>query len=306
MSEQVIVLMDNDGVLNACKTQQVKGYLDAYAPQLDSRKSVTPKTPILKKYNRYLDFSSSVVDYFGALQDADMVSFSWCSDWCENADYEQLNAAYGYSESKQVWRAQTDSRGVIDKLATVLKTMDSNPDTPILWIDDEQCDYQAYALLRDKSVNEGRTAPIMMIRPDTTIGLSEPQMNLLAAFIQGPDCYDDKLTFICSPTGQTVKDFADIYSEDVTVFLRSVEWSYSSGEEGILRSRSVQVPDGFGVITESGGMRSWPGYSVKVTETQVKKDVHAGAINAPTLEDAFRYADTLPECKRAVSVSERC
>ena len=25
MSEQIIVLMDNDGVLNACKTRQVKG-----------------------------------------------------------------------------------------------------------------------------------------------------------------------------------------------------------------------------------------------------------------------------------------
>ena len=107
MSEQIIVLMDNDGVLNACKTRQVKGYLDAYASQLDSRKPVTPKTPILKKYNRCLDFSSSVVDYFGALQDADMVSFSWCSDWCANDDYKQLNAAYGYSEAKQVWRVMT-------------------------------------------------------------------------------------------------------------------------------------------------------------------------------------------------------
>lgn len=95
MSEKVIVLMDNDGVLNACKTRQVKGYLDAYACQLDAHLSVSPKTPILKKYNRYLDFSSSVVDYFGALQDADMVSFSWCSEWCENSDYKQLNEAYG-------------------------------------------------------------------------------------------------------------------------------------------------------------------------------------------------------------------
>lgn len=306
MSEKVIVLMDNDGVLNACKTRQVKGYLDAYAPQLDSRKPVTPVTPILKKYNRYLDFSSSVVDYFGALQDADMVSFSWCSDWCAHDDYKQLNAAYGYSEAKQVWRAQTDSEGVVDKLATVLKTMDSNPDTSILWIDDEACDYQAYALLRDKLINDGRSAPIMMIRPDTTIGLSEPQMNLLAAFIQGPDCWDDKLVFVCSPTGQTVKDFADVYSEEVSGVLQSEKWSYKEEPAGILRSRSVQVPDGFGVITESGGVRSWPGYSVKVTETQMKEGVYPGAINAPTLEDAFKYSDALPECKRAVSVAERC
>lgn len=306
MSEKVIVLMDNDGVLNACKTRQVKGYLDAYASQLDSRKPVTPVTPILKKYNSYLDFSSSVVDYFGALQDTDMVSFSWCSEWCENADYEQLNAAYGYSEAKQVWRAQTDSSGVVDKLATVLKTMDSNPNIPVLWIDDQQCDYHAYALLRDRLVNGTRTAPIMMVRPDTTIGLSEPQMNLLAAFIQGPDCWDDKLTFICSPTGQTVEDFADVYSEDVTNFLQSEEWVYEEEHLGTIRSRSVQVPDGFGVITESGGVRSWPGYSVRVTETQIKKDVHAGSINAPTLEDAFKCSYVLPECKRTVSVSERC
>lgn len=306
MSEQVIVLMDNDGVLNACKTQRVKGYLDAYASQLDSRKPVTPKTPILKKYNHYLDFSSSVVDYFGALQDADMISFSWCSDWCANDDYKQLNAAYGYSEAKQVWRAQLSPEGLIDKLATVLKTMDRNPDTPVLWIDDEACDYQAYALLRDKLVNEGRSAPIMMIRPDTTIGLSEPQMNMLAAFIQGPDCYDDKLTFVCSPTGQTVKDFADVYSEEVSGFLQSEEWSYEESHLGIIRSRSVQVPDGFGIITESGGVRSWLGYSVKVTETQVKMDVRPGAINILTLEEAFIYSVVLPECKRTVSVYERC
>ena len=303
MSEKVIVLMDNDGVLNACKTHQVKGYLDAYASQLDSRK---PVAPILKKYNRYLDFSSSVVDYFGALQDADMISFSWCSDWCANDDYKQLNAAYGYSESKQVWRAQTGSNGAVDKFVIVLKTMDSNPDTPVLWIDDEECDYHAYALLRDKLVNDGRSAHIMMIRPDTTIGLSEPQMNMLAAFIQGPDCYDDKLTFICSPTGQTVKDVADVYSEEVSGFLQSEKWVYEEGHSGISRSRSVQVPDGFGVITESGGMRSWPGYYVRVTETQIKKDVRPGAINAATLEDAFIYSDILPECKRTVSVSERC
>lgn len=306
MSEQVIVLMDNDGVLNACKTRQVKGYLDAYASQLDSRKPVTPKTQILKKYNRYLDFSSSIVDYFGALQDADMISFSWCSEWCANDDYKQLNEAYGYSAENQVWRAQTDSWGVIDKLATVLKTMDSNPDTPILWIDDEQCDYHAYALLRDKLVNGSRTAPIMMVRPETTIGLSEPQMNMLAAFIQGPDCFDDKIVFVCSPTGQTVKDFADIYAEDVTGFLRSEEWSYSSAEEGILRSRSVLLPSGFGVVSESGGARSWPGYSVRVTEHQVKKGVRPGSVNAASLEDAFRYSDTLPECKRTMSVSEGC
>lgn len=306
MSEQVIVLMDNDGVLNACKTRQAKGYLDAYACNLDAHLPVSPKTPILKKYNRYSDFSRSVVDYFSALQDTDMVSFSWCSEWCENADYEQLNEAYGYSAEHQVWRAQYGTDGHIDKLATVLHAVESNPNTPVLWIDDEKCDYSAYALLRDKLVNGVRTAPIMMVRPETTIGLSEPQMNMLAAFIQGPECFDDKIVFVCSPTGQTVKDFADIYAEDVTNFLRSVEWVYEESHLGIIRSRSVQVPDGFGVITESGGMRSWPGYSVRVTETQMKKGVHAGSINAPTLEDAFKCSYVLPECKRTVSVSERC
>lgn len=306
MSEQVIVLMDNDGVLNACKTRQVKGYLDAYACNLDAHLPVTPKTPILKKYNRYLDFSRSVVDYFSALQDTDMVSFSWCSEWCENADYEQLNEAYGYSPEHQVWRAQYNSDGHIDKLATVLHTVESNPNSPVLWIDDKACDYNAYALLRDKLVNGTRTAPIMMVRPETTIGLSEPQMNMLAAFIQGPECFDDKIVFVCSPDGQTMKDFADIYSEAVTGFLLSVEWSYSSGEEGITRSRSVLMPSGFGVVSESGGARSWPGYSVRVTESQVKKGVYPGAVNAASLEDAFRYADALPECKRTMLVSEGC
>lgn len=306
MSEKVIVLMDNDGVLNACKTKQAEGYLDAYASKLDGHIQVGPETPVLKEYNKCLDFSRSVVDYFGALQDTGDISFSWCSEWCANDDYKQINAAYGYSEAKQVWRAQTGSRDVVDKLATVLKTMDSNPDTPVLWIDDGACDYHAYALLRDKLVNEGRSAPIMMIRPETAIGLSEPQMNLLAAFIQGPDCYDDKLTFVCSPTGQTVKDFADVYSEEVSGFLQSEEWSYKEDHPGISRSRSVQVPDGFGIITESGGVRSWSGYLVRVTETQIKKDVRPGAINAATLEDAFYCSDALPECKRAMSVSERC
>lgn len=306
MSEKVIVLMDNDGVLNACKTRQVKGYLGAYACQLDAHLSVSPKTPILKKYNRYLDFSRSVVDYFGALQDTDMVSFSWCSEWCENADYKQLNEAYGYSVEHQVWRAQCNQDGRIDKLAIVLHTIECNPNTPVLWIDDEACDYSAYALLRDKLVNGIRTAPIMMVRPETAIGLSEPQMNMLAAFIQGPECFDDKLVFVCSPNGQMVKEFADIYSEDVTCFLRSVEWSYSVVEEGILRSRSVLLPSGFGVVAENGGVRSWPGNSVRVTEHQVKKGVHPGAANAPSLEDTFRYSDVLHECKRTMSVSERC
>jgi hypothetical protein len=305
MSDKVIVLMDNDGVLNACKTHQVAGYLDAYAPQLDSCKPVTPTTPILKKYNWYLDFSSSVVDYFGALQDVGVVSFSWCSEWCENNDYRQLNEAYGYSESDQVWRAQLSPEGIIDKLATVMKTMDSNPDTPILWIDDEKCDYRAYSLLRDKSVNEGRTTPIMMARPETTIGLSKPQMDMIADFIQYPSGYD-RLVFICSPTGQTVKDFADVYSEEVTNFLQSAEWSYEESHPGILRSRSVAMPDGFGVVSERGGVRSWPGYSVRVTETQVKRGVHADIINGQDLEDAFECADVLPECRRTITVSEGC
>ena len=306
MSDKVIVLMDNDGVLNACKTMQAPGYLDAYAPQLDSCKPVTPVTPILKKYNWYLDFSSSVVDYLGALQDVGVVSFSWCSEWCANDDYKQLNAAYGYSEVKQVWRVQLSPEGLIDKLATVMQTVDANPDTPILWIDDEKCDYQAYSLLRDKSVNEGRTAPIMMVRPDTTIGLSKPQMDMIADFIQYPSGYDDKLTFVCSPTGQTVKDFADVYSEEVTGFLQSEEWSYEESHSGILRNRSVAMPEGFGVVSERGGVRSWPGYSVKVTETQVKRGVHADIINGQDLEDAFECADILPECGRDITVSEGC
>lgn len=307
MSDKVIVLMDNDGVLNACKTKQVEGYLDAYASKLDGHVQVGPETPVLKEFNKYLDFSHSVVDYFGALQDTGNISFSWCSKWCDHNDYRQLNEAYGYSVENQVWRAQTTGKGAVDKTATVVQTVEANPDTPVLWIDDEECSYYMYSLLRDKMVNGNRTAPIMMVRPETTIGLSEPQMELIAEFIQAPRCYsDDRVVFICSPTGQTVKDFADVYSSDVTNFLRSAEWSYKGEPSGILRSRSVQVPDGFGVITESGGVRSWPGYLIKVTETQVKKGVHAGAINVATLEDAFKCSDAFPECKRAVSVSERC
>lgn len=307
MSEKVIVLMDNDGVLNACKTKQVKGYLDAYASKLDGHIQVGPETPVLKEYNRYLDFSRSVVDYFGALQDTGDISFSWCSKWCDHNDYKQLNEAFGYSEGNQVWRAQTARKGVVDKIATVMQTADANPDTPVLWIDDEECNYCMYSLLRNKMINGNRTAPIMMVRPETTIGLSEPQMELIAEFIQAPRYYSgDKLIFICSPTGQTVGDFADVYSQEVTSFLRSAEWSYKEEPMGILRSRSVQVPDGFGVITESGGVRSWPGYLIKVTETQVKKGVHTGAINVTTLEDAFKCSDAFPKCKRAVSVSERC
>lgn len=307
MSERVIVLMDNDGVLNACKTKQVKGYLDAYASKLDGHTQVGPETPVLEEYNKYLDFSRSVVDYFGALQDTGSISFSWCSKWCDHNDYRLLNEAYGYSEGNQVWRTQTTSRGVVDKIATVMQTVEANPDTPVLWVDDEECNYCMYSLLRDKMVNGNRTAPIMMVRPETTIGLSEPQMELIAEFIQAPRCYsEDKLVFICSPTGQTVGDFADVYSQEVTSFLRSAEWSYKEEPMGILRSRSVQVPDGFGVITESGGVRSWPGYPVKVTETQVKKGVHIGAINVATLEDAFKCSDAFPKCKRAITVSEGC
>ena len=87
-------------------------------------------------------------------------------------------------------------------------------------------------------VNGNRTTPIMMVRPETTIGLSEPQMELIAEFVQAPRCYrDDKVVFICSPTGQTVKDFADVYSKDVTNFLRSSEWKYAESHTGVLRYR---------------------------------------------------------------------
>lgn len=243
MSEKVIVLMDNDGVLNACKTKQAEGYLDAYASKLDGHIQVGPETPVLEEYNKYLDFSRSVVDYFGALQDTGAVSFSWCSKWCDHNDYRQLNEAYGYSEGNQVWRAQTTSRGmgIVDKIATVMQTVDANPDTPVLWIDDEECNYCMYSLLRNKMINGNRTAPIMMVRPETTIGLSEPQMELIAEFIQSPRYYSgDKLIFICSPTGQTVGDFADVYSKDVTNFLRSSEWEYKEELMGIPLTRVLK------------------------------------------------------------------
>lgn len=306
MSEKVIVLMDNDGVLNACKTEQVEGYLDAYASKLDGHIQVGPETPVLKEYNKYLDFSHSVVDYFGALQDTGDISFSWCSKWCDHNDYKQLNEALGYSEENQVWRAQTTSKGIVDKIATVMQTVEANPDTPVLWIDDEECNYYMYSLLRNKMVNGNRTAPIMMVRPETTIGLSEPQMEMIAEFLQASDCWDDKLTFVCSPTGQTVKDFADVYSKDVTNFLRSSEWKYAESHTGVLRYRSVLMPSGFGVVSESGGLRGYDGYSVKVTETQVKQYLHIGSVNVATVEDTFRCSDIRPKCRRTAMVSERC
>lgn len=307
MSEKVIVLMDNDGVLNACKTKQVEGYLDAYASKLDGHTQVGPETPVLKEYNKYLDFSRSVVDYFGALQDTGDISFSWCSKWCDHNDYRLLNEAYGYSEENQVWRTQTTSRGIVDKISTVMQTVEDNPDTPVLWVDDEECNYCMYSLLRDKMVNGNRTAPIMMVRPETTIGLSEPQMELIAEFLQAPESYSsNRLIFICSPTGQTVGDFADVYSKDVTNFLRSSEWKYAESHTGVLRYRSVLMPSGFGVVSESGGLRGYDGYSVKVTETQVKKGLHTGSVNAATVEDTFRCSDIRPECRRTVMVSERC
>lgn len=302
--------MDNDGVLNACKTRQVQGYLDAYAPKLDGHIQVGPETPVLKEYNKYLDFSHSVVDYFGALQDTGAVSFSWCSKWCDHNDYRQLNEAYGYSAENQIWRAQTTGKGVVDKIATVMQTVEDNPNTPVLWIDDEECNYNMYTLLRDRLVNGNRTAPIMMVRPETTIGLSEPQMNMIADFIQAPRYYsDDKIVFICSPTGQTVQDFADVYSKDVTNFLCSSEWEYAESHTGVLRYRSVLMPSGFGVVSESGGLRGYDGYdgySVKVTETQVKKGLYTGSVNAATVEDTFRCSDIRPECRRTVTISERC
>lgn len=307
MSERVIVLMDNDGVLNACKTKQVEGYLDAYAPKLDGHTQVGPETPVLKEYNRYLDFSRSVVDYFGALQDTGNISFSWCSKWCDHNDYRLLNEAYGYSEENQVWRTQTTSRGVVDKIATVMQTVEDNPDTPVLWVDDEECNYYMYSLLRDKLVNGNRTAPIMMVRPETTIGLSEPQMEMIAEFLQAPESYSsNRLVFICSPTGQTVEDFADVYSKDVTNFLRSSEWEYAESHNGVLRYRSVLLPSGFGVVSESGGLRGYDGYSVRVTETQVKKGLHTGFVNAATVEDTFRCSDIPAKCRRTVTFSEKC
>lgn len=131
-----------------------------------------------------ITWSSHLVERLRAL-DAEIL---WLSTWQPYT--ELLNAHLGVDWKTVVWydpvtgagRLTGKRRAVLDHLGEC---------RPLVWIDDEETTYDAGLAIQ----SNGPSAPVLGVGPDSSIGISRPQMEMIERFAADPPnestvCFD--------------------------------------------------------------------------------------------------------------------
>lgn len=103
----------------------------------------------------------------------------WLSTW--QPETGRLNRALGVDWPTVQWYDPTTREGIwTGKRRTILDAL--KQDRPIVWLDDEETTYNA-GLAIQATPHE---APVLGVGPDSAIGVSRPQMDLIEDFIHDP------------------------------------------------------------------------------------------------------------------------
>lgn len=173
------IFLDFDGVLNV--------FPDSYQPTpIDYDLGFTPdcKQRVTLPEGRFtIHWSSVLTNRLYAL--SDQANLFWLSTW--QPETHILNQLLNWSPEKittVTWYDPISRKGIwTGKRDHIRNTITKNDPTPIVWVDDEEC----ITIAQQQLAGMHPTAPILMIRPDPRIGISQRQLALINQFTTNPN-----------------------------------------------------------------------------------------------------------------------
>ncbi|MEE1296212.1 MAG: hypothetical protein UHD09_05085 [Bifidobacterium sp.] len=202
---QAVVYTDFDGVLNAFVDDKVLrrgGQANlAWLRGHDGRKALyDPSNAFLldrcerimvDRHNGYrVHWSAELAADLAKLASTGLADLEWLTTWQPYTD--RLNDALGWDaipvDTVQWYDPVTYDRLLTGKFGTIKARarveMEREHPLPIIWIDDEECTPER----RDElEAMVGDLVPILMVRPDSRIGISRRQWRLITDMVATPE-----------------------------------------------------------------------------------------------------------------------
>lgn len=194
-----MLFIDFDGVINVfpdAKAMRRGGFQDTISIKQDhpryrlyhpdhAYKPSSKATVTLPGYhNIKLRWSPVLVDDLTRLVDNGSLAWTWLSTWRPYIR-ETLDPLLGtppfhisewYTGSPRTLQSHAGKYGAVHQF------MKEQPDRPVIWIDDEECEPYAYREL----TAEFPSTPLLMIQPNDEIGISKPMMTSIKEFCKHP------------------------------------------------------------------------------------------------------------------------
>lgn len=197
---RAIVYTDFDGVLNAFPEAQPTPS-DLYSPERAFRLDGEATVHVGSGAAYRIRWSSELTDALHELACTGAIELQWLSTWQPYTVL--LNERLGWNAQiigTVQWYDPITYTGLRDgKYRAVARRVEVEADrddpAPIVWIDDEECTRTRCDELRASAL----VAPVLMVRPDSRIGISRRQWALICAFIANPRAFGD-VTLDVEPT----------------------------------------------------------------------------------------------------------
>lgn len=197
---RVTILIDFDGVLNAFpddKSMRRGGFSDTVSKWRDDnprKKLYAPDHAFKPARKAIIHFGDArarirwsgelVTELLGL--DAD---WRWLSTWQPFIESD-VNPALGLNGNPKVTNAQWyryspfGSTPLHGKEDYVGKWIVEHPGDPVIWVDDEDADAHAWSRIKQRF---GEDYPILVVNPNSEIGISRPQLELMKSFTINQD-----------------------------------------------------------------------------------------------------------------------
>ena len=197
---RAIVYTDFDGVLNAFPEAEPTPS-DLYSPERAFRLDGDATVHVGNGAAYRIRWSSELTDALHELACTGAIELQWLSTWQPYTAL--LNERLGWNAQiigTVQWYDPITYTGLRDgKYRAVARRVEVEADgddpEPIVWIDDEECTRTRCDELRASAP----VAPVLMVRPDSRIGISRRQWALICAFIANPRAFGD-VTLDVEPT----------------------------------------------------------------------------------------------------------
>ncbi len=185
---QAVLYTDFDGVINAFGTMSrpITAHDDT-AFGLDMAKTIC----VAEGHAYLVQWSGELVAAMAELATAGLVELAWLSTWQPFTG--RLEQALGWDhvpvETVRWYDPVTLAHLRDGKFAAIQsrarhEQLQQRP-LPIIWVDDEECTPQRRDLLQGM----GLRVPMLMVRPDSRIGISRRQWSLIVDFLSTPERY---------------------------------------------------------------------------------------------------------------------
>lgn len=195
---QAVLYTDFDGVINAFGAMAPQ----ATVPDDAAFNADMVETIHIGEGHAYLvQWSGELVAAMAELATAGLVELAWLSTWQPFTDRLEQALGWGHVPVETVhWYDPVTLAHLRDGKFSAVQSrarheqLQERP-LPIIWVDDEECTPRRHDLLQGMALR----VPILMVRPDSRIGISRRQWSLIVDFLSTPERYgpvtlDEELT----------------------------------------------------------------------------------------------------------------